>query len=177
MRDERGSFWRGPLTLLFAFGCVVSLLAAGRLTPRLIADGMVSFAFVPVVEVIALTVVSPRTPPGTRVPLARIVDRFFIGYRHWVVWLIAVAAVGAAVPPRELGPWITPAFFGSVVPLAWSLRIDFRFFRDEFMLPAESALRRVVAHRAIAWTGIIGYFLGIALWSEQVPELIEWLRR
>jgi hypothetical protein len=45
---QRGGWWvlmrRLPL-LAFVFGCTVSLLASGRLTLRLIADGAVSFYF------------------------------------------------------------------------------------------------------------------------------------
>jgi hypothetical protein len=38
---------RRPLLLAFLLGCSVSMLASGRFTLRLIVDGTLSFAFVP----------------------------------------------------------------------------------------------------------------------------------
>ena len=176
---DRGSLWRGPISFLFVFGCVISLLASGRLTIRLVADGMVSFAFIPVFEVIALAVVVRRTTGADRgraaVPFARAVDLFFAGELPWVLWVIAVGTVCAVVPPRELGPWIQPAMASSFVPLIWSIWIDFHFFREAARLPPTSAYRRLIAHRLMTWTAIVAYFLGIAIWHEVLPELLAWL--
>lgn len=177
---EQGSLWRGPISLLFVFGCVISLLASGRLTIRLIADGMVSFAFIPLFEVVALAIVMRRTTgaAGGRaaVRFARAVDLFFAGQLPWVLWLIVVGTVCAFVPPRELGPWIRPAMASSFVPLIWSLWIDFHFFRQAADPPPASAYRRLIAHRLMTWTAIVAYFLGIAIWHEVLPEVLTWLR-
>jgi hypothetical protein len=51
---------RRPLLLAFTLGCAVSLLASGRLSARLIVDGAVSFAFVPVFEVLAFAALYRR---------------------------------------------------------------------------------------------------------------------
>ena len=41
---------RRPLLLLFVLGCGVSMEVSGRFSLRLIADGMISFAFVPIAK-------------------------------------------------------------------------------------------------------------------------------
>ena len=56
---------RRPLLLAFRLGCGVSIVASGRFTLRLIVDGTVSFAFVPLCELIAFVIVH-RLPRGTR---------------------------------------------------------------------------------------------------------------
>ena len=166
---RRHSVWRRPLWMAFVFGCMVSALASGRFSVRLIADGSVSFAFVPVFEVAALAIVS-RGGVRVRLPFAEAVERFFAGNTPWLVWMTIVAAAFAVVPPRDIGPLVRPALFGSVVPLVWSGCADFRFFRDVMQRGVAGARRDVVLYRLIAWTSILTYFFGIAAWHEYVRQ-------
>src|SRR5262249_60631416 len=71
----RARWWlllRRPLLLALFIGSGVSLMSSGRLTPRLVVDGAVSFAFVPVFELAAFALVhrrgSPRVPSPPGVP-------------------------------------------------------------------------------------------------------------
>src|SRR5262245_27108879 len=137
---------------------------------------MVSFAFIPAIEIIALAIVVSAAARRQGVPFASAVDRFFAGYEHWIYWLTALGAVGAMVPSRELGPWIRPAMAGSLIPLFFSIWIDLGFFRRALGLSSGASWRRLLAHRAIAWTTIAAYFLGIAIWHEVVPQWLTWLR-
>ena len=98
---------RRPLRLLFVCGCVVSLSASGRLSARLIADGAVSFAFLPVFSLLALAAVYRRSP--RRVSFAHAADLFFAANAPWLLWLVAFAAwrclqspMQAAAPPEAL---------------------------------------------------------------------------
>ena len=63
----------------------------------------------------------------------------------------------------------------ALATLAWSLRVDYRFFRDTTGRSRNGALGDVALHRAISWPGIFGYFLGWAVWTEFGPEVGQWL--
>lgn len=168
--DERGgSIVRKPAMVALVLGCLVSALGAGRLHVWLIVDGAVSFAFVPIIELIAFAIVA-RGGARRRMPFARAVDLYFVGFAPWLVWFVGLAAVGGVMSPREVGPWFMPAVFASVFPLMWAARLDFLFFREVMQRSTAGAFRDLVLHRAIAWTGAVGYFFGIVLVSE-LPKL------
>lgn len=162
--------WRKPLRLLFAVGCVVSVLASGRFTARLVIDGAISFAVIPVVEVLAFTVIY-RTRLGRRLPLSQAADRFFDGQLPWLLWLAALAALGSVVPPRTIVSWFRPLAATLLVPIILSLPLDLRFFRDVMARPARAAVMDACLYRAIAWTAVGGYFLGASVWADIVVPL------
>lgn len=168
-RGAEGSVVRGPLRLLLFFGAAVSLMASGTLNVRLLVDGAISFAFVPAIQLAALAVVWKVGRRPTR-PFASVVDLFFAGHAPWLMWLVAVAAICALVPPRELSPWVWPLVLGNAVPIAWSVWMDFNFFREVAERPVREAVFDLTLHRAIAWTLTLLYFFGIALRPE-----IPWL--
>jgi hypothetical protein len=173
--DERRGVWvlvRRPLLLAFVFGCAVSLQASGRFTARLIADGAISFAFVPVFEVIALAAVYRRQPH--RIGFARAVDLCFVANAPWLLWLIAFSTLRCfespiqATAPAPVLEWIV---IGSVVPTAvWSAWIDLHYFREVLPRPAGAA-RDLLIERAIGWSCALVYFLGYAIWPEIVGRI------
>ena len=59
-----------------------------------------------------------------------------------------------------------------IVPIGWSLYLDWRFFRVVLPRRGRSALADLLAQRAIAWTSALGYFFGIVAWAQ----LVEWVR-
>jgi len=160
-RDGRGMtlLLRRPLLFAMFFGFAVSALASGTFTLRLILDGAISFAFVPVIHIGALAIVC-RLTPCDRVSFARAVDLFFTGNGAWLLWTIVVTAIGAVIPPRQMGPWLLPLLAGFLLPLVWSLWIDFRFFRSVMNRSVGGALRDLALQRAIAWIAATIYFAG-----------------
>jgi hypothetical protein len=163
-------FWvllRRPLRLVFVFGCVVSLWASGRLSARLIADGFLSFAFVPVFELAALAAVYWRGP--RRVSFAHAADVFFVANAPWLLWLTAFAALRCLLSPMQATATPLPLAWAIELSLvataAWSAYIDWHFFREVLPRPAGSA-RDLILQRTIGWTCTIGYFFGIAIWPE-----------
>src|SRR5262245_25338762 len=94
MTLARGTWWtlvRQPLLLAFLMGCTVSLTASGRVSARLVVDGALSFAFVPIIEVLAFAVVFRRS--ARTMPFADAADRFFTGNAPWLLILAALAAL------------------------------------------------------------------------------------
>ena len=158
--------FRGPLLLLLLLGCFVSIEVSGRFTLRLIADGAVSFAFVPLVEIGSLALVAR----GRRVPFGEAVDRFFASDASWLLWMVAMMAFRAvespmlaAAPPRPLF-WALVASMAPVV--AWTARRDLQLFRSA-IAPARP-LQALIVQRSVAWVAALGYFFGIAGWSYVV---------
>jgi len=153
-------------------GCVVSASASGRISARLILDGAISFAFIPIFQIAAFAIVFRLRRSGdTSFPGAA--DRFFAGDFPWLLWLVLVAALLGSTPHRVNARWFLPIVVSAVVPAVLVARLDFRFFRHDMGATSRQAKSSVVLHRAIAWTLAIAYFFGIALWSEQLPELAK----
>lgn len=172
--DARRTWWHKPLVLAFVLGCALSASASGRFSLRLVVDGALSFAFVPALAILALAVVG-RTGNRGRLPFGHLVDLFFTGNGPWLLWLIAAAALTLILPPRDFGPWIIPLELSLLIPLAWSLYIDFHFFREVMDRTSGGATKAVILHRLIAWIGFIAYFDGRAAWSEVWPRLAAWI--
>jgi hypothetical protein len=171
---------RRPLLLAFLLGCGVSMLASGRFTLRLIVDGTVSFAFVPLCELVAYAIVH-RLQRGTG-PFARAADRYFAGNTPWLWWLVALMAAAAIQPVRstDLLPLI---LITSVIPIALSVRSDWRFFRSDGRTRARAGAD-VVLQRAIAWSLATAYFFGVAitrrdffyLFVEMKDAVVTWMQ-
>jgi hypothetical protein len=163
---------RRPLLLAFMFGWLVSLQASGRLSARLIADGALSFAFVPVFEMAALAAVYRLRPRS--ISFARAVDLFFAANAPWLLWMIAFATLRCLQTPRQatapsiLLLWMLELSLLAVA--AWSAWIDLQFFREVLPRSPASPARDVILQRAIAWTCTIGYFFGYALWPFVVSS-------
>jgi hypothetical protein len=168
---------RRLLLLTVVVGCVVSLIVSGRLTARLAADGIVSFAFIPVIEIASFALVWRRVrvdAASTGLSFAEAFDRFALGDTPWLYWMLGLAVIAVVVPPHQIGTWAFPLLLSSVLPFARAVASDLRFFRDAMGRPARSARRDVIVLRAVAWTAGLGYFLGIAIWAEIVPRLDRW---
>jgi hypothetical protein len=159
---------------VFVLGCVVSAAVSGRFSVRLILDGAISFAFVPAFVLGAFAIVY-RMRTLREVPFGDAAGAFLAGTMPWLWWMAAVAAALATIAPRKLGPWIVPLELSAILPLVWSIRLDLHFFRDRLGRPARRAAWDVALQRAIAWTGIVTYFLGIAIWSYVAPVLVRWI--
>jgi hypothetical protein len=167
---DRDGWWlllRRPLLLALFLGSGVSLLSSGRLTPRLVVDGAISFAFVPIVELAAFAVVYRRR--SHRLPEAREIDRFFTTNEPWLLSIVALSALVSLQPPRAVGLWAAPPLMwlplaAIALAIGWSAHRDVRYFREAFQRPASGAWRDAILLRAIAWPVATIYFLGIAIW-------------
>jgi hypothetical protein len=176
-QDDESGGWvlvRRPLLLAFVLGCTVSLLASRRMSARLIADGAVSFAFVPLFELAALAAVYWRG--SHRISFARAADLFFAANAPWLLWLLGIAALGCVLTPVELQAWMVPPrlwfALGPLVPLiAGSAYLDFSFFREALQEPVGRAVRGVILQRAIAWPCAIAYYVGHEIWELIVQGL------
>ncbi len=172
---DRSVLWvvvRRPFAFLFVCGCVVSMWTSGRLSVRLIADGMVSFAFLPAFQLLAFAVAYRRAP--RQLAFAPAADRFFAGNAPWLWWMLAFAALRCLLTPFQAGapPQLLLDFVKTTVVsvLVWSAYVDYRFFRD--VLRAPESARDLIVQRAIGLTGGAVYFFGIAVWPVIVGRIV-----
>src|SRR5256885_3015965 len=154
-REANGGAWvlvRRPLWLLLAIGSTVSILAGGRLTARLVLDGAISFAFIPLFEIAALAVVARRMPQ--RVAFSRAVDLLFTASGPWIVWMLAASAVASGVEAEDLPRWTAGARDGigpaaTSAAVAWFLRTGVHVFRDRLTCSRADAGRGLALPRAL----------------------------
>ena len=168
--ESRSNLWlliRRPLFLLFVCGCVVSIWTSGRFSLRLVADGMVSFAFIPVFQILSFAATYRLALRANG--LAPAADRFFAGDRPWLIWLLGFAALRVLLTPAQAGarPW--PVWYGVqiaiVLVILWAARVDYAFFQRTAP-DSRHAVTGLIVQRAISWTCSLVYFFGIAVWPD-----------
>lgn len=174
--DTRGALRllaRKPMFFLLVMGCAISMLASGRFTPRLILDGAISFAFVPIFTLAAFWLVWARSP--RRMPFTIAADRFYAGNSAWLLWTLAGAAVGVFVSPRATWPWMVSLAFAGIFVAVWTLVVDYRFFRRGMGRAPVAATVDLIVQRALSWGAICTYFFGAAFVPDVLPHLLEWM--
>src|SRR5688500_1993093 len=147
-RTERFLLLRQPLFLAFMLGCGVSMVGSGRFTLRLIVDGTLSFAFVPLCQLAAFAVVHRRQ--RSRLPVGEAADRYFAGNTPWLWWMVALMVAAAILPAVRVGSILPMTLITAPIPIAMSVRFDWRLFRGGGRTPAQAAID-IVLQRAIAW--------------------------
>jgi hypothetical protein len=158
-RRDAALLVRRPLLLALVLGFGVSILVSGRFTVRLIVDGTLSFAFVPLCQLAGFAVVYRSRQAS--LPFAEAVDRFFAGNGPWLWWLLSVMAAAALLPPTKQGN-LAPLLLTMTIPIALSAMGDVRFFRDVMGRTTRRALVDLALQRLVAWSAATAYFLGVA---------------
>jgi hypothetical protein len=156
------------LLLSFLLGCAVSVLASGRFTPRLIADGMLSFAFVPACELAGFA--ASRQLFGARGRFGDDGDRFLRGNWPWLTWMLVISAFAAVSSPDAGFNGFNAVILGAVFPIVASIWIDYRFFRmaEDNRRGRARAIGAIVVQRAVAWPLAAFYFLGFAVPPREI---------
>jgi len=188
LRDPAGTFraltaapkrgaWvlaRRPLLLLLAMGLTVSLHSAGRASVRVVVDGMISFLFVPLCEILALRIALFRH--HSDVPFSRAVDAFFVSNSPWLLWLLGFWLWRFTQTPLQASSFsfraVSALSLSWLVPLTWCGYLDAQFFRALGARDSSRVARDLAVERAIAWVLGLAYFFGIALWAQ----LVAWVR-
>jgi hypothetical protein len=152
---------RRPLLLALVLGLGISLFASGRFTIRLIADGALSFAFVPLAELAGFALVYAI---GRRaLPFAEAVDRFFAGNTPWLWWLLTIMTAAALRPVVRQDGLLAPLLVAAPIPIALSVVIDLRFFREVMGSTRGRARIDVALQRMVSWSAATAYFFGVAI--------------
>lgn len=171
-----GGVWiavRRPLLVAVALGSMVSMLASGALTARIVLSATTYWTFVPIAEALALLVVAGRRlERGSR---SAAIDTFFAGHGPWTLFMIAVTGVLTFVSPALWWTLLTGALIvGMAIVMLWSASIDFWFFRTALSASRAGAIRDVLVHRLLTWTAVFAVF-AVETWTPGgiVRELVE----
>ena len=146
---------------------------SGRLSVRLIADGMVSFAFLPAFQLLAFAVVYRRAPRP--LPFAQAADRFFAGNAPWLWWLVAFAALRCLLTPLQAGAppqLLRGRRAGDAWWASWPGRHTLTTGSFATCCRRPESARDLILQRAIGWTCGVVYFFGIAVWPMIVGRIV-----
>lgn len=167
--EGKWSAMRRPAFMVFLLGCLVSLVTAGSLSPRLFAAGALNALFVPLLEI---GVLAGMWRKRRTLPFSRTVDLFFMGHGPWVLWLLVMCAIWVFASPFRAfaltGSWM---WFLMGVVAVWSGYIDFCFLRYVLRENAKKAVRSLAILRVITWSVGLVIFGGGSLWPEMVRVL------
>jgi hypothetical protein len=162
---------RRALLLMFAMGLMLSVTSSTRVSARTVVDGMISFAFLPISEALALSVVYLKS--DRRLPFVRALEQFLASNTPWLLWILAFCMWQALLSPWSISDTAVKILLGSLlVPACWAAYLDLQFFRVSLSRPGAAAAIDLAIARVVGWTGAVACFFGIALWAK----IVAWLR-
>ena len=165
---------RRPLFVAFILACDISLIAVDPFNPRLVASATMYWAFVPLIEALALTAVCFSS--HARVPMPKLIDLYFTGPAPWLLWFSALSIAWSLQRPQNattfLFTHIGVLVAGSAAAALWSCCIDFCFFRVVLGRSHLVAAVSLLMQRLISWTLIVVAFS----WASLSVELAARLR-
>ena len=146
---------RRPFFLALVLASIASFLATSTFTLRISASAILYWSFVPIIEFLALWVVTFRKRPPN---LSTVVDAYFTGQAAWILYLVTIATV-VVFAITSAWTFLTTAGVGLLVAvLAWSIYTDFCFFRIVLNRGRAAAWRDVVIVRLIVWPVVVIFF-------------------
>ena len=168
---DRYLLLRRPLFQALFFGGIVSLSTSQRFTLRLILGGAVAWAFVPLLQVVSVTVIRRVLARGA-FARSRVVDLYFMGQGPWLLWLLAWTAVATALPVPQAhaltGTWALPLSLAAAA--LWSGTVRVAFFREVLALRGLRVLGALLLHIGITWGAVVLFFL----FSDQLwPRILR----
>ena len=148
----------GAVRLLFVIGAAVAITATGRLAPVELAIATLSFAYVPVIQLIALAAALRVVAKGA--PTGRAFALYLAGHGPWLVTLLLVTAVCllAPAPAAVLFAALPPAV---VLTFLWSGVLTFACFRRGLGLGRARAGIATAIHALVLTSLVLGYFLSM----------------
>ena len=175
-RAARPGLWtaiRRPLFVALVLGCAMSMLASSVLTARLALPTALYWSFVPLVETLTLLPLARRRRAG--VPPSVLIDVFFAGHGAWTLTLIVLGLTMNIVSPALWWFLITRVWLVAAgVVIAWSVYVDYWFWRHYLRATPGQALGRLAIHRAVVWLFVFCFFaLPIATPGELAAEISE----
>jgi hypothetical protein len=165
--DDAPTIAGGALRLLFVIGATVALTATGRLAPIELAVAMVSFAYVPLVQLVSLAAALRLV--ARSVPFKRAYALHLAGNGPFVIGLVAIAAVALLAPAESTAP-ILLAFVPPLVllTLVWSGFLTYACFRRGLGLGRARAGLAALAQTIFMVSVVVAYYLGM---GQLAPQL------
>jgi hypothetical protein len=167
---------RRPLLLGIVLSFGISMLIAGSVPARLALTAVITWSYVPVVEVLGLLLVTSRL--RDRPPVSVTIDAFFVGHAPVTLFILLVAATMSSMPVElRWSAAIGPGLWLAMFVMAWSAYVDVCFFRYVMRIPARRAAGLAIGWRLFTWTVVFGVFATASSTPLNIPlELVDAVR-
>jgi hypothetical protein len=117
--EDLASPFERVVRFLLVLGAFIAVSTAGRLVPFHVATTFVTWAFVPILQALAVAIATHATLG--RIYIKRAIGLYFAGHGPWLVFLLGVAAACVLAPePQRL---IVGLPIGLVVAFVWGVVI------------------------------------------------------
>jgi len=166
---------RRPLFQACLLGAIASVGISGRLSLRLVLSTGAAWSFAPALQMASVLALR-RALGGRHVSLPRSVDLYFMGQGPWCLWLLALTATQAFVPPERSVSLLAPQgplLWTALLPLLWSPVLTFSFLRAAFQASRRRAAQGLLLHGAITWGFVLAFF---QLSGQLAPRLAALLK-
>ncbi|MBS2015382.1 MAG: hypothetical protein JST00_21015 [Deltaproteobacteria bacterium] len=164
--DEAPTVTAGATRLLLAIGGTVALTATGRLAPFELLGAMISFSYVPLVQIASVGVVLRLFAP--KVPFRRAYALYLVGLGPWLLLFCGIAAtclfaphVARAIPALIVAMWIAYGW-GIVLTCAW--------MRKALALSWRKTIGAMLLLYTVVHAIVLGYFLA----AGQLWPILPW---
>jgi hypothetical protein len=167
---------RRPLLLCIVLSYGISMLVAGTVTARLALTAVLTWSYVPLVEVLGLLLVTWRA--RDRPPSSVTIDAFFVGHAPFTLFMLLLTFTISSLPVElRWSALIGPALWLAMFVLAWSAYVDVCFFRYVMHMPTGRAAGMAIGWRLITWTVVFGVFAMASSTPLNIPlELVDAFR-
>ena len=160
--EEAPTILGGAALLLFALGAFVSFTAAGRLVPLDLALAFGAFAYVPLVQAVALGAATRLV--ARDVPFRRAFALYLAGHGPYVLLFFVVEGV-CLFAPEPAGALLAVAPPLALGIFAWGALLTFACFRAGVGLDRRRAAAATGIFYASSTACVLGYFLAAGqLW-------------
>ena len=171
-KERTAGTWRQalerPAFVALLVGTLVTMSSAGRVTIGLVVVGVLCWAFVPALQILAGAIII-RSARGRATSVARSIELLFIGHLPWSLWLLTVfGAFTFSTWPLSLAVLV----LSTLIPTVWTTAIVFAFCRTALGDSPGGARIRTMAHQAIIWTFVVSYLLVVSgLWPRVLAAI------
>lgn len=156
--DEAPTVVGGALRLLFVIGATVALTATGRLAPIELVVAMVSFAYVPVIQLLSVALALRVSSPTT--PLTRAFAMHLVGRGPWLVVMLVLSTICLLVPsPASVLFAVAPGLV--LFAFGWASVLTYACFRRGLGLARTRAAVATGLYTLSLTALVVAYFLGM----------------
>lgn len=158
-RQEDGpTITGGAARLLFVIGTVVAISAAGRLAPVELVVAAFSFAYVPLIQLLALALALRAVSKAAAIP--RAFALYLAGHGPWLVALLTIAAICLLAPSPATALAATVPFL-VLGALLWGTLLTYACFRHGLGLSRRHAAAGTGLHVLALTAMVVSYFLAM----------------
>jgi hypothetical protein len=143
---------RRPALVALVVAALVTLGNAGQLLPSLLVGSILSWSWVPALQ---LAIATPLIAAARRrrVPLSAAIDLFFMGHLPWSLWLMALAGWLLVRFPQGIsgGFPVRGLLATALAPVVWTWVLTAVYCRTVLALPRWACALWVLAYQAVLW--------------------------